>query len=74
MRRDSILGAWLHRVAVNLAIKRLRGQTRQREREKRYVAEQQSKEVSWDDISAHIDAAVALLPDKLRLPVVLHLL
>jgi protocatechuate 3,4-dioxygenase beta subunit len=36
------------------------------------VAEQHAGEVSWDDISAHVDTAVSLLPDKLRLPVVMH--
>ena len=66
------LGAWLHRVAVNLAAKRLRSETRRRERETRYAPESDSSEASWDDIFEHIDAAVAELPDKLRLPVVLH--
>ena len=66
------LGAWLHRVAVNLAVKRLRSETRRRERETRYAPVLGSAEASWDDIFEHIDTAVAELPDKLRLPVVLH--
>lgn len=67
------LGAWLHRVATNLALKRRRGEARRYAREARYAAEQPSHAgLRWDDLYRDVDEAVASLPEKLRLPVVLH--
>jgi RNA polymerase sigma-70 factor (ECF subfamily) len=67
------LGAWLHKVATNRALKHIRAEKRRKDRETRFVAEREStSEVQWDDIYAYVDEAVAGLPEKLRVPVVLH--
>lgn len=69
------LGAWLHKVATNLAIKRIRSETRRRAREAQFQTNTASQtEIEWDDIYAHVDRAIAGLPDKLRAPIVLHFL
>jgi len=71
---ESYLGAWLHRVAVNQSVKRLRGDARRRNRETRYATEtqQQIPEPQWEDLAEHIDEAVTQLPEEVRGPVVAH--
>ena len=69
------LGAWLHRVATNRAIDRIRREKRRQAREERYVAERgTSTEIRWDDIYEHVDQAIAELPDRVREPIVAHYL
>jgi len=69
----AFVGPWLHRVATNCALQRLRAETRRRERETRYAAERTPRaEARWEDIAEHVDEAVAQLPDELRLPLVMH--
>ena len=63
----SHLGAWLHKVATNRAIDRVKADKRRKDREARFVAERRSaSEIQWDDIYAYVDEAVAALPEKLR--------
>lgn len=72
---SSYLGPWLHRVATNLALKRVRTDTRRRAREEAYTATQTtSVEPTWDDIYQYVDEAIAALPDDLREPIVAHYL
>ncbi len=72
---SSYLGPWLHRVATNLALKRVRTDTRRRAREEAYIAAQTtSVQPTWDDIYDHVDEAIASLPDEMREPIVAHYL
>lgn len=69
------LGAWLHRVATNRALDRIRSERRRKQREARFATEQPSQaEPAWDDIYDRLDEAVAELPEELRVPVVAHYL
>jgi RNA polymerase sigma factor (sigma-70 family) len=69
----SFVGAWLHKVATNRCLMRLRAEKRRRDREMRFAAERNSvDEARWDDIYGFVDEAIADLPDKLRMPIVLH--
>ena len=71
----SHLGAWLHKVAVNRAIDRVRSDRRRKGREAQFVAKRKTQtEVVWDDIYMYIDDAIVALPDKLRMPIVAHFL
>ena len=65
------LGGWLHRVAVRRSLDRIKADSRRRRREARFAAEPTGdSEAGWDDIKAHIDEAVAALPDNLREPII----
>jgi len=68
------LGAWLHRVATNRSLQRIKIEKRRKKREARYAIEENvsSAEITWDDIYAHVDEAVTNLPEKLRVPIVLR--
>lgn len=67
------LGGWLHRVATNRALDRLRSDSARAAREKNYAADQPaSEEPVWNDIQPHVDAIIAELPDELQTPLVLH--
>ncbi len=69
------LGAWLHRVAANRAIDRIRKEKRRLAREERYVATQDATtETGWDDIYGYVDQAIAELSEKQRGPLVAHYL
>lgn len=68
---SSSLGGWLHRVAVRRSLDRIKADSRRRRREARFAAEPTGdSEAGWDDIKAHIDEAVAALPDNLREPII----
>jgi RNA polymerase sigma factor (sigma-70 family) len=67
------LGGWLHSVATNRSLSRLRSARRRSEREHRYAqANGASLEADWDDVQRYVDEAIASLPDKLRLPLIAH--
>jgi RNA polymerase sigma factor (sigma-70 family) len=67
----SSLGGWLHKAAVHRSLNRIKADSRRKQREARFAAEVgYSSGPSWDDIQAHIDEAIAALPDKLREPVI----
>lgn len=69
------LGPWLHRVATNLALKRIRTDSRRRAREDRFAAERpKTEDIAWDDIYDFVDEAIAALDGKLREPIVAHYL
>lgn len=67
------LGPWLHRVALHLALKKLRGETRRRTREAAYSeAQPMTTEPEWNELAPCIDEALDALPEKLRAPLVAH--
>lgn len=69
------LGAWLHAVATNLARDRVKADARRKGREARYAAEKPAgTEITRDDIYAYVDEGIVALPEKLRVPLVLHFL
>lgn len=69
------LAPWLHRVACNRSLTRLRSERRRKEREAQFAAELEAgREVAWKDIYGFVDEAIAELPDQLRIPVVAHFL
>jgi len=65
------LPGWLHRVAVRRSLNRIKAESRRKRRETRFVeTASMNTERAWDDIQAHIDEAIAALPDKLREPII----
>ncbi|MDX9972298.1 MAG: sigma-70 family RNA polymerase sigma factor [FCB group bacterium] len=69
------LGPWLHKVATNRALDRLRHEGRRRAREDRYALERGADHTpEWDDIYPLVDEAIAELPEELRAPLVHHFL
>ena len=67
------LGGWLHRLATNRALDRLRSDKARAARERDYAVQQPGAvEPSWNDIQPHVDAIIAQLPDELQTPLVLH--
>jgi len=69
------LPAYLHTSATHRALDRLKSERRRTERESRYAqARPDVHHPNWDDLSEHIDAAIAALPEKLQQPLVLRFL
>ena len=69
------LGAWLHRVATNRSLDRVRSERRRKTREANFVAGQPLQvEPTWNDVYAQVDEAITELPEKLRVAVVAHYL
>jgi RNA polymerase sigma-70 factor (ECF subfamily) len=67
------LGGWLHRLATNRALDRLRSDKARAARERDYAVQQPgAAEPSWNDIQPHVDAIIAQLADELQTPLVLH--
>ena len=68
------IAPWLHRVATNRALDRIRAEQTRRRREQQYANEHadETPPVVWEDVYAHVDAAVNALPEKLRMPMVEH--
>ena len=65
------LPGWLHRVAVRRSFNRIKADSRRKRRETRFAEEVNMRsDGAWDDIQAHIDEAIAALPDKLREPII----
>ncbi len=69
------VGGWLHTVAARRALDHLKMDLRRKTREADYaIHAPKSITPHWDDVSAHIDAAIANLDEETRLPVVLRFL
>jgi len=69
------LGGWLHRVAVRRSLNLIRAERRRKRREARFMERMDTNnEVTWDDVQAHVDEAIAALPDKLREPIIYRFL
>jgi RNA polymerase sigma factor (sigma-70 family) len=76
--RPEALAAWLHGVAVRVALKARVREARRRRVESRVAAkapiEVSAEDPAWQDLRPLLDEAVGELPDKLRVPFVLHYL
>ena len=69
------LAGLLHTMATHLALNRVRGQSRRREREIAFALRAENHaEVDWRDVHEHIDEAIAGLPEKHRYSIVCHFL
>jgi len=69
------IGAWLHTVATRRALDRVKSEQRRHAREQQYAASLDAvAEVSWDDTREFVDEAITLLPNDLRIPIVLRFL
>lgn len=69
------VGGWLHLVAARRALDHLKMEGRRKNREADYaIHAPKSITPHWDDVSAHIDVAIANLDEETRLPVVLRFL
>ena len=74
-RPGAYLGAWLHRVATNRALQRLRNNARRMKRDTAYAEIPPPEDsVAWQEAYARVDEAVNALPDSLRAPLVLYYL
>lgn len=63
------LGAWLHKVATNRALSRLRSDNRRRTRETKASATQEEPTaIEWNEIYRCVDEALEELPEKFRVP------
>jgi len=72
---DSNLGPWLHRVATNRCLDRLRTTGRRAKREIDFATRQlQPHTTGWNDIYDLVDEAIAELPDKYRTVIIAHFL
>lgn len=70
---DRYLGPWLHRMAVNRALDRLRSETARQRRETDYSATNPVHVAhEWADIYPLVDEAINSLPDKIRRVLVAH--
>ncbi len=71
----SYLGPWLHRVATNMSLKRLRAEKRRKIRESRYEqAKVSSAGDSWKDVLPLVDETIGALPEKQRVAIVAYFL
>jgi RNA polymerase sigma factor (sigma-70 family) len=67
------LPSWLHRVAMNLSVTVIRNETaRQRHEAQASLPSESACESTWKQIAPLLDAALALLSDDLREPLVQH--
>jgi RNA polymerase sigma factor (sigma-70 family) len=73
MREHASLASWLHGVAHRVALKaKAQAATRRRHEQRASVAQAvPPDEVTWRELRAVLDAELALLPEKWRLPLVL---
>ncbi|MHC4202304.1 MAG: RNA polymerase sigma factor, partial [Planctomycetota bacterium] len=72
---DVPLARWLHTLARSRAVDAVRARAARRRHEEAAVGDRpDATEPTWDDVSAHLDDALAGLPDELRDPLVLHFL
>ena len=69
------LAGWLHSVATNRSLKRIRGEKRRKRREAEFASLYETHgQIEWDDIYEQVDQAIEDLPEELRIPVVAHFL
>jgi RNA polymerase sigma factor (sigma-70 family) len=70
--RPGSLAAWLHAAAVRIARRARRGEGRRREREVgSCTTPLTSDDLTWREVREVLDAELALLPEKYRVPLVL---
>src|SRR5262245_2064168 len=70
-----LLPAWLHRVAVNRSLSRLRAEAGRRRTEANWArGRREPREPAWEEIEGLVDEAIARLPSKIGVPLVRHFL
>jgi RNA polymerase sigma factor (sigma-70 family) len=78
LRRPEALGPWLHGVAARVALKARAQAARRRAWERQAAVRAPTaaapEDVAWHDLRPLLDEAVGALPEKLRVPFVLHYL
>jgi RNA polymerase sigma factor (sigma-70 family) len=76
--RPEALGPWLHGVAARVALKARTRAARRRAGERQAACRAMTavapEERGWQDLRSVLDQAVSKLPDKLRVPFILHYL
>jgi RNA polymerase sigma factor (sigma-70 family) len=67
------IAGWLHHVAVQVSLDQCRSNYSRHAREQ-YAARTESStpDSGWDDVKDAVDAAISELPERLRIPLVLH--
>ncbi len=75
-RPGAYLAPWLHKVATNKSLKRIRADRTRRRREEdfRPASPESALTPAQRDLYAVVDEAIAELPDDLRLPLIAHFL
>lgn len=69
------LGPWLHRVATNGSLNRVKARARRTSYESTFAREQEhAVEIAWKDVERLVDEALVELPEKVRVPLVEHFL
>lgn len=69
------VGGWLHSLATHRSLDRRRAERRRQRREQSFAESiPGAVEGGWDDVRAHVDEAIARLPDAQRHAVVAHYL
>ena len=69
------VAGWLHHVAVNVSLKFLRDKQVRRNHEAHTpIATREAREESWESVRSAVDEAIAVLPERLRTPIILHYL
>src|SRR5262249_7522927 len=73
LRRHASLASWLHGVALRIALKAKSQATTRRRHEQNALVSQAAPpdDVPWQEVRGVLDAALAELPDKWRLPLLL---
>jgi RNA polymerase sigma factor (sigma-70 family) len=75
LREPQSLGPFLHTLAVRRALDLAKSERRREAREARFAREKpDAHEVSADELTGCVDAAIAELPDELRVPLVARFL
>ncbi len=69
------LGGWLHTLAVHRSFNRLKQEKRRKMRENHFAENStESTEPSWSEIQGLVDETIAKLPEKIRHPLIAHIL
>lgn len=78
---NTSLSGWLHGVARNKALKAIRTATRRQQRETKVTelgddtdSTSADRLAEWAEVRGHVDEAIAMLPDELRVPIIMHFL
>lgn len=68
------VAGWLHHVARDLSLNALKAAARRRRREQEAAKKKRQTEAGWDDVRPVLDQALDALPEKYRVPLILHYL
>lgn len=78
LKRCKSVAGWLHQVAQHIALRAKSAAQSRRKREREAgmagvtVAQSAEPDSVWDSIKPHLDAELAELPEKYRVPIILH--